>query len=324
MSELIVGIDGGGSKTIAVVADRAGSVVDTSQMHGVNPLDNSDWRGDLEAFLRPLASHTPAGVAAALPAYGEMPDVSAQQQRLVEGVFPGAGVRLLNDVDAAQIGAFAGAPGMLLLAGTGSMAWARDAAGRSHRIGGWGDAIGDEGSAYWIGKRILEAVSKAIDGRGEPTALTRALGDALAIDTSGMHGLEGWVAQLGAPRAQIATLAPLVSACAEAGDPVARRIVDAAAAELAAHVTALERRDHLPRGAWSYGGGAFNSRVLRDAVAARLGRPPVAPRLSPIGGAVLAAAQHLGWPVTAEFTERLAAGLRAGSARTQDLQLTTT
>jgi N-acetylglucosamine kinase-like BadF-type ATPase len=252
-----------------------------------------------------------------------MPDVSAQQERLVAGLFPAARVRLLNDVDAAQIGAFAGGPGILLLAGTGSMAWVRDDAGRSHRIGGWGDVVGDEGSAHWIGKRIIGAVSKAIDGRGEATALAGALRDTLGIDVSSMDGLEGWVAHLTAPRAQIATLAPLASELAETGDAVACRILDEAADELALHVTALEARERL-RSPWSYGGGAFNSRALRDAVAQRLGRAPVPPQLPPIGGALLAAVQHLGWPVTPEFVEALAASLRTGPARTQDLQLTTT
>jgi N-acetylglucosamine kinase-like BadF-type ATPase len=323
MSELILGIDGGGSKTLAAIAERSGTIVETHRMHGVNPLDNSDWRGDLETFLAPLAGNRLTGVAAALPAYGEMPDVSAQQERLISDLFPAARVRLLNDVDAAQIGAFAGGPGILLLAGTGSMAWARDEAGRSHRTGGWGDAIGDEGSAYWIGKRVIGAVSKAIDGRGAPTVLTGMLRDTLGIDVSGMHGLEGWVAHLSAPRARIATLAPLVSDAAEAGDAVARRILDEAAAELALHVTTLERREHL-EAPWSYGGGAFNSRALRDAVAQCLGRAPVAPRLPPIGGALLAAAQHLGWPLAPEFLDAIGASLRSGPAPTDALQLTTT
>ncbi len=323
MSGAILGIDGGGSKTAVALADRTGRVLETARAQGINPLDNVHWKRDLAAVLAPFARSGADGVAAALPAYGEMPGLSAEQEAFVAGLFPSARVRLLNDVDAAQIGAFAGGPGMLLLAGTGSMAWARDSRGRSHRIGGWGDAIGDEGSAHWIGRRVLEAVSKAIDGRGEPTALTSALGHMLAIDMSGMHGLEGWVSHLAAPRAAIAALAPVAADCASSGDAVARRIIDAAAAELAAHVTALERRERLPAADWSYAGGAFRSHVLRDAVAARLGRPPVSPRLPPIGGALLAAAQHLGWPLAPDFIERLSHSLRTGIVQ-DNLQLTTT
>ena len=85
--------------------------------------------------------------------------------------------------------------------------------------------------------------------------------------------------------------------------------------------TSLEARAKF-RGDWSYAGGTFQSGPLLAAVTRRIGRPPVAPKLPPIGGALLAAAQHLSWPITPDVVEQLSAALRREPAKTPDLQLT--
>ncbi|WP_342028456.1 BadF/BadG/BcrA/BcrD ATPase family protein, partial [Rhizobium ecuadorense] len=78
--------------------------------------------------------------------------LSVLQRDAIERTFPNVHRRVLNDVDAAHLGAFAAKPGILILSGTGSMAWARNSKGQSARTGGWGDLIGDEGSSHWIGQ----------------------------------------------------------------------------------------------------------------------------------------------------------------------------
>jgi N-acetylglucosamine kinase-like BadF-type ATPase len=229
---------------------------------------------------------------------------------------------VLNDVDAAHLGAFAGQSGILILSGTGSMAWARDAAGNSHRVGGWGDAIGDEGSSHWIGRKILGLVSQSLDGRAAPTALSEALFDSLGLDPADpMNSLGGWVSRLTDPRAEVAALAPLASRLAESGDAGAQGIIEAAAEELARHVTAIARLAGQDLD-WSHAGGTFASAPLREAVARRLGRPPKPPRLPPIGGALLAAAQHVGWAADAQWIDRLAASLAAPAPSVNELQPT--
>lgn len=326
MSEdLVLGIDGGGSKTLAAVVDRSGEVVRAARAGGTNPLDNPAWRSELEAALGTVAStpHVVAAVAA-LPAYGEVAAISVAQR---EAIAHALGIRpqsILNDVDAAQIGAFAGHPGILILSGTGSMAWARDESGRSHRVGGWGDAVGDEGSGFWIGHRVLGRVTQSLDGRAPPTALVEALFAELRLDLAHpSDGIEGWVSSLTHPRSAIAALAPLAMRLAEAGDAGALAIVEAAAEELARHVRAIER--HAGRAApWSYAGGTFKSRFLLTAVAERIGRPPVAPRLPPIGGALLAAARLADWSTEDAWIERLRASLQNLPADQPTLELTTT
>lgn len=309
---MLVGIDGGGSKTLIASADRSGRALRLARGRGTSPLESPGWREALAELAEPFAA-TPAlaGVAAALPAYGEVEAASAAQRQAIDALFGAAPHRLLNDVDAAHLGAFAGAPGILILAGTGSMAWARDRQGGSHRTGGWGDVIGDEGSGYWIGSRVLGAVSKAIDGRAAPTRLVEAVFQRLGLASDDqMNQLLGWASNLDAPRMQIATLAPVALELAETGDPSANAIVDAAADELALHIRRLEQALDAPTMAWSFAGGLFASPALRRAVTTRVGRSPDLPRLPPVGGALVAAAQHLGWSIDAGWIDNLAASLQ--------------
>src|SRR3569833_81298 len=241
--DLILGIDGGGTKTLLALVDRGGHLRFTTQAAGTNPLDNPSWRDELAAVLRPVMS-TPRIVAAvaALPSYGEVDAISLAQSEVIARSLGTRPQSILNDVDAAHIGAFRGGPGILILSGTGSMAWARDDDGRSHRVGGWGDTGGDEGSAYWIGHRILGMVTQSIDGRAPTTGLVNALFARLGLDPAHpSDGIEGWVSCLAHPRSAIAALAPLAMQLAADGDAVARSIVEAAADELARHVAAIAR-----------------------------------------------------------------------------------
>lgn len=316
MSDLILGIDGGGSKALVALADKSGRVLELSRSEGINPMDNRGWRPRFERHLKGFSiADGLAGIGAAMPAYGEVEHISADQRDAIAAVFGKIPQRVLNDVDAAQIGAFAGGPGILILSGTGSMAWARDKAGKSHRVGGWGETIGDEGSGHWIGRRVLGRVSQSLDGRAAPTRLVDAVFKALKLDHADpVNGLEGWVSRLTHPRSQISSLAAVCGAAAEAGDAGAIAILEEAAVELARHFHAIAKwaGPALP---WSYAGGTFNSRVLRDAVTARIGSPPKPPVLPPIGGALLAAAQHLDWPMQQAWIERLAAAIEATPAK---------
>ena len=317
----VLGIDGGGSKTLIAVADRDGQVLQMSRGLPINPLDRSDWQQILDVHLRPFVEGGDVrSIAAALPAYGEVAAISSAQDRLIATLAGSRPSVVLNDVDAAQIGAFAGGAGILILSGTGSMAWARDAAGKSYRVGGWGDVIGDEGSSHWIGKRVLETISQSIDGRIPRTGLVHAVLAALGIDPAhAQDGLEAWVGHLTNPRPQIAALAPLATELATQGDIAATVIVESAANELARHIFAIAKLSGLPP-AWSYAGGTFRSELLRDLVAARVGSQPLEPRLPPIGGSLVAAAQTLGWDIDDDWIERLAASIAAMPAQNHERQ----
>lgn len=306
--ELILGIDGGGSKVLIALANKSGRIVRSSRGRGINPMDNPDWHRELEQQLRPFRNQTGLmAIAAALPAYGEVAHFSQLQRSAIESVFPNVRQQVLNDVDAAHLGAFAGAPGILILSGTGSMAWARDDKGQSARTGGWGHMIGDEGSSHWIGQGALNLVSQSLDGRTSATTLAKALLVHLGIDTADpMNGLGGWVSCLSNPRADIAAISTLVDQVAQGGDEGAIRLIEQAADELAKHHRAIASHCSA-EDRWTYAGGTFSSRLLLEALERRIGTPPTIPKLPPIGGALLVAAKLLNWPLDEGWFGQIAA-----------------
>ncbi len=316
--ELILGIDGGGSKVLVTLADKDGRILRTALGGGVNPMDNPDWRQELERHIEPFRSEPGlAAVGAALPAYGEVAHLSSLQKRCIDEAFPDIRRTVLNDVDAAHLGAFAGRPGILVLSGTGSMSWARNGAGASARVGGWGDVIGDEGSSYWIGREALHLVSQSLDGRAKPTALAKAVYEHLELDMSDpVNALGGWISGLARPRAGIAALSILVDRVASKGDEAAIDLIDRSAQELAKHHWAIS--GHCEIGTdWTYAGGTFSSRLLLEAVERRIGRRAVSPVLPPIGGALLAAAQLLDWQLDERWFGQIAVAAEAVIARSR-------
>src|SRR5690606_12096698 len=128
--------------------------------------------------------------------------------------------------------AFDDGAGILLIAGTGSSAWARGVDGRTARAGGWGHLLGDEGSGYALGVAALRAVARAHDGRAPSTDLRDAV--LRHANVAAPEALIAWAAS--AAKAEIAALAPCVAEAAAADDAVARAIVDRAARDLADHV----------------------------------------------------------------------------------------
>jgi glucosamine kinase len=313
--DLILGIDGGGTKMMLALADRSGRILRTGLGGGVNAMDNPSWRTELERHIEPFRNEKRlSAVAAALPVYGEVAHLSHLLEETIEHAFPNAKTRVLNDVDAAHLGALAGKPGILVLSGTGSMAWARDAHGNSARTGGWGDIIGDEGSSYWIGRLALNLASQSIDGRRPKTALVEALFDHLQLDpTDPMNSLGAW-ATSDATRPSIAALAAVVDRTAEAGDEAAIALLEQAAEELAKHHRAVAGHCE-PGTGWTFAGGTFRSAVLLKALEHRIGSAATPPTLSPIGGAIFAAAQLLDWPIDDGWIGHVAASARAAFAQ---------
>jgi len=168
----------------------------------------------------------------------------AQERADLEAALVQAGlarrVRVMADGEVALSTAFADGTGIIVSAGTGSIAYARDPAGQLHRAGGYGWQLGDEGGGYWLGRRALDVAARAQDGRGEGSTLLARLLGALGLRT--FDDLVRWTAT--ASPAQVAALAPHVLNAAAEGEVVAQRVVEDAARELVALVVTLER--HYP------------------------------------------------------------------------------
>ncbi|MGA9838566.1 MAG: BadF/BadG/BcrA/BcrD ATPase family protein, partial [Gemmatimonadaceae bacterium] len=143
-----------------------------------------------------------------------------------------------TDVAVAFDDAFPHGPGILLLAGTGSVALGRGPTGATARCGGWGPDFGDEGGGAWIGRRALSIVAAASDGREPETALTGAI--LTATESPDVTDLISWGAD--ASPARLATLAPVVFQVADTGDLRANALLDIATEELALHARALARQ----------------------------------------------------------------------------------
>lgn len=260
-SDLVIGVDAGGSKTLALAADIDGNI----RGRGLGGPANYQSIGTEAAFAA-IASAIAAGLRDAgadprssgshgpdAPKSGaqtlraiclgmagvDRPEDRALVLRWAQEAFPGVPLRLVND---ALIVLAAGTPegwGLALISGTGSIAYGRDAAGRFARAGGWGYLMGDEGSGYSIGIAALRATARAHDGRGPQTLLLEALLRHWEL-TEPMRLVRKVYGDLS--RADIAKLVPVVEQAADAGDAVAAQILAEAGRELALAGQAVARR----------------------------------------------------------------------------------
>jgi N-acetylglucosamine kinase-like BadF-type ATPase len=181
-------------------------------------------------------------------------------------------VVVTTDIEIALAAAFGDEPGIVVSAGTGSVAVGRDQRGKRHRIGGYGWQMGDEGSGYAIGRASLGAVSRAVDGRSPPTALSaRLLKATRSVD---FDSLIRWAA--GASPAEVAALAPHVLEVAGEGDPLAQGIADYAARELSQlAICLLPKMDLTPPVRVAITGGLLSpDQPLRRALLAKLAEEP--------------------------------------------------
>jgi N-acetylglucosamine kinase-like BadF-type ATPase len=204
-----------------------------------------------------------------------------------------------------------GRRGVVVIAGGGSIAYTMIKGGKIIRAGGWGSALGDEGSAYAIGRAAITAMAREEDGRGPRTELTPRLLSHFHVKHPHEIRRLGSSGRLGV--AEIAHLAPLVSECAAHGDREARRIMRQAALDLAELAAAVLTRSSLEnrRTPVFLTGGVFNDvRTLRPAFVAALRRriPQAvarAPRFPPVIGAVLLALKDAGVPWREPLLRRL-------------------
>jgi glucosamine kinase len=245
MRSLVVGIDGGGTKTRALLADERGERIAEAIGAGsaVRPQEIERSAGIIAGVVRDVleigeAPNTrPRVLCVGVAGVGR--ELERQElweflvsQELAEEVV------VQTDFAVALDDAFGDGPGVLLIAGTGSSAFGRGPTGVTARCGGWGPIIGDEGGGGWIGRRALSVVSAAADGREPETALTGAV--LTALELSETTELIRWATK--ATPALFATLAPVVMTVADSGDLRANSVVSMAVEELALHIRALARQ----------------------------------------------------------------------------------
>ncbi|HEY7898383.1 MAG TPA: BadF/BadG/BcrA/BcrD ATPase family protein [Gemmatimonadaceae bacterium] len=243
--EIVVGVDAGGSKTRVIVATSQGETLAEIVGAGASMSPgNAEYCADIIAALvstalesAELTTTVPRALYAGVAGTGREAEQMALQDALSRRDLADD-VVVETDASVALADAFGDRSGVLLIAGTGSIAYGRSPSGMLARCGGWGVAFGDEGSGAWIGRRALSVVAAAHDGREPETALTGAILTAAQVNE--VEQLIPWA--IAADRESLAALAPSVLAMAMQDDVRANSIVDMAVEELVLHVRALARK----------------------------------------------------------------------------------
>ncbi len=240
---VLLGIDCGGSHTAVAVGDTRGRVLSRAEGPGsaMRPGGAERSAAVILDVARRAATQANVSLPAGLALVGAAGAGRAPEQEELAAAIAAAGVAarvdVRGDIEIALAAAFGDGPGILINAGTGSIAYARGADGKLHRAGGYGWQLGDEGGGYWMGHRALAAAARAHDGIEESSTLLERLVIALGLQT--FDNLIRWTAT--ATPAQVAGLAPHVLNAAREGEMVAQRIVADAAIELSHLVRALTR-----------------------------------------------------------------------------------
>ena len=232
----VLGIDAGGTKTVCLLADDRGRIVAESRGGGANLQAAGEL--EVEKVLHRVMDEAlgdrdirPAAICLGIAGVDRDDDAEAVRCIMRRIGFK-TRVLVVNDALIALVAGAGDRPGVVVVAGTGSIAYGRDVRGRAARAGGWGYLLGDEGGGFWIGRAALTAVVRQFDGRGPRTLLTemvlaemRLLSPPQLIHAIYVRGLH---------RYAIASIAPIVQHAADRGDAVAAEIIERAAGELAA------------------------------------------------------------------------------------------
>lgn len=271
MTNVFIGIDGGGTHARAVVLDHAGR--ELARLAGppglLDPLDPASGVENLARLARDALHEAAVAAPAAGLCCGLAGAVRAAERDAVQSALAACGIAhaivITGDAEAAMADAFGEGSGILLIAGTGSIARARADDGRLVRVGGWGTLLGDEGSGYAIGLAALRAVLRAEDGRDPPTTLTAAVLRTTACASP--FDLIRYAAA--ASKRDIAALAPLALHATDAHDPATARIREDAVSHLTELAVCAARQAALSRASLALGGGLLQpGGPLRDPVAA--------------------------------------------------------
>jgi len=315
---MYLGVDGGGTKTALCLLGEDGRIAAQARApscyyftEGVELVGRVLRQGIGQVCE--MASVTPADIRYAffgLPTYGEVsgdvPALDAAPGR----VLGHERYACNNDTVCGWAGSLGGIDGINVVSGTGSITYG-ERAGNGVRVGGWGELFGDEGSAYWIAIRALNAFSRMGDGRLPVGPLRETLRTHLALEAD-LDLVDVVLNRWRGERREIAALSRVVDGAAEAGDECAARILSEAADELAGLVDTTRRLldfgpdEDIPV---SYSGGVFNARLVVEGFEAALGhlrhgyelREPL---YSPDVGAAIYAAKLAGEPVEAETIGR--------------------
>ena len=297
----VLGIDAGGTKTVCLVADEQGRVLGSARGPGANLASLGEL--EVEKVLHEVMeqamvgqSGVPAVICLGIAGVDRAED-AAIIRSIMRRIGNKAPVLVVNDALIALEAGAGDGPGIVLIAGTGSICYGRNERGQAARAGGWGYILADEGSGWWMGQRAIQAVMRQADGRGPATSLTSRVLAHFGVTDAALLVFEVYYYDL--RRRLIAGLGPAIQASVDEGDAVAREIVAAKGRVLGEQARVCATRAGLPLDGARV---VLTGRVLEhptpllaDAVMAQLpGAAAVRHGAPPVLGALLLAFDRIG------------------------------
>jgi N-acetylglucosamine kinase-like BadF-type ATPase len=259
----VLGIDAGGTKTVCHLADEHGTLIAEARAGGANLQAAGELH--VEKVIHDVMEEAigdrdivPAAICLGIAGV-DRPEDSGVVRSLMRRIGYKARTLVVNDALVALEAGAPGAPGVVIISGTGSIAYGRNSRNEGARAGGWGHVLGDEGSGYWIGRAALRAVLREADRRGPRTMLTSLLLRHFGVTEA--QNLIHEVYQNKVRPAAIGALAQCVQEAFGTGDEAATGILRAAADELQASGVSVARRLGLDREPFVFilGGGIFRA-----------------------------------------------------------------
>ena len=259
----VLGIDVGGTKTVCLLANQQGEITAQGREEGANLQGAGEL--SLEKVLHSVMEKTladqdvlPSAICLGIAGVDRAAD-EAVVRSIMKRIGYKAKILVVNDALIALEAGIGTQPGIVIVAGTGSIAYGRNANGEASRAGGWGYVLGDEGSGYWIGRLALRAVVRHADGRGRMTTLTPRLLSHFGVERAAE--LIHKIYHEDVPPSAIASLAQYVQQSRDEGDMVAGAILNRAADELMTAATAVMSRLELADSDFAFvlAGGMFHA-----------------------------------------------------------------
>jgi N-acetylglucosamine kinase-like BadF-type ATPase len=300
--KLLIGMDGGGTKTHCVVTDLSNNKLfectggqSAFLMIGTDKVCETlfglltNVKNNLKCEFSDIVSIVLGTTGAGRASDAERMEKAFIEYSLSQGVSLPV-FKVESDARIALEGAFSGNPGSILIAGTGSIMFGKDPLGNIHRVGGFGRFIGDQGSGYMLGRKALMAISKTFDGRIGESLLPLLLKDKFGIDTP-----EQLIKEVYTNNFDIASVAPLVIQAAEENDKTAMTIIEEETDELLLHIYAMQKKLQVETLQVSFIGGMLSneniySSLFRRKITESFNNVIVkAPEHSPAMGAVFMA-----------------------------------
>jgi N-acetylglucosamine kinase len=267
----VLGIDAGGTKTVGLLADETGRIVGEARGTGANLQTHGELEVEkvFDGILEAVGSRERIAAVCLGIAGVDRP----HDEEVIRGILRRLGyretARVVNDAAIALVAGAEERVGIVILAGTGSIAYGADRAGHTARSGGYGFLLADEGSGYWLGHQALRATVRSADGRGPQSLLAGLVFEALGVRT--VAEMVPLVYEKGLPKFRIASHAGLVQRASDQGDAVATALLEEAALELSLAARAVAERLSLGDGPYRVvlAGGVFKA---CSSLAARIDR----------------------------------------------------